>query len=196
MVRLIKKKPFSQNIIDTCKKTFSFKKSIYFLIILIVIIFVVFTSINLISSQKKHISRFDRVDSYIPFGQESYLQYEKNFNYPLPRNKYGKVIVNKIIARNNQIDAFRHAYVSGVFAIKYGERVARILGNTKELYDDLFYRQSSQEKAMDYWNNAVGRRYGLLTKNRSQLAKILKDAITNKELIVDINDYRCYLVNQ
>jgi hypothetical protein len=139
---------------------------------------------------------FQRVDSYIPFSQESYLQYEKVFKVALPRGSKGKVIITKTVARNNQIDAFRHAYVSGVFAMKYGNTVAKILGNLKESYDDIFYNQSKQEKAMDYWNNAIGRRYGIMVKSRGNLAKILKESIAKRELVVEIDDYRCYIVNQ
>jgi hypothetical protein len=139
---------------------------------------------------------FQRVDSYIPFSQESYLQYEKAFKVALPRNGKGKVIITKTVARNNQIDAFRHAYVSGVFAMKYGNTVAKILGNSKEIYDDIFYNQSKQEKAMDYWNNAIGRRYGVMVKSRGNLAKILKESIIKRELVVETDDYRCYIVNQ
>ncbi len=153
-----------------------------------------------ISWQQKNLALtrvgFQRVDSYIPFSQESYLQYEKVFKVALPRGNKGKVIITKIVARNNQIDAFRHAYVSGVFAMKYGNTVAKILGNFKEMYDDIFYNQSKQEKAMDYWNNAIGRRYGIMVKSRGNLAKILKESITKRELVVEIDDYRCYIVNQ
>ena len=106
--------------------------------------------------------------------------------------KKGLVDLSAGFAHNNQIDAFRHSFVSGAFAQKYGVFSARILGDAKEFYDDIFYNQSLQEKNMDKWNNSVGRRIGLKTKNLNQLGDRLKSAIDNHELILNIKDKRRY----
>ena len=137
-------------------------------------------------------SNIDVVESYIPFNSEAYHQYERIANISLPRNKKGLIDLSDGFAHNNQIDAFRHSFVSGAFAQKYGVFSARILGDAKEFYDDIFYNQSLQEKNMDKWNNSVGRRVGLKTKNLNQLGDRLKSAIDNHELILNIKDKRRY----
>ena len=137
-------------------------------------------------------SNIDVVESYIPFNSEAYHQYERIANISLPRNKKGLIDLSGGFAHNNQIDAFRHSFVSGAFTQKYGIFAARILGDSKELYDDIFYNQSLQEKNMDKWNNSFGRRIGLKTKNLNQLGDRLKLAIDKNELILNIKDKRRY----
>jgi hypothetical protein len=51
---------------------------------------------------------------------------------PLPKLKNGKINVNANGLDDNDIDAFRHAYVSGVFTQEYGETAANILGLMNE----------------------------------------------------------------
>ena len=168
------------------------KNIVYFLILFLIFIFTILYLLKIFDNNLVPKSSNDRVDSYIPYGAEAYLQYEKVFNVKLLRNKNGVVDFRYTKARNNQIDAFRHAYVSGVFAKKYGKAIAKIFGNCKEFWDDIFYNQTSQEKNMDYWNNSIGRRYGIKSDNYDDLALKLKIAIDNKELIIDINDKRIF----
>ncbi len=171
----------------------SFIKYFFILFLLLVGASLIFLFLYKNSSQEVVVgSNIDVVESYIPFNSEAYYQYERVANTSLPRNKKGLIDLRGGFAHNNQIDAFRHSFVSGAFTQKYGVFVARILGDIKELYDDIFYNQSLQEKNMDKWNNSFGRRVGLKTANLNQLAERLRTAIDNKELIVNINDKRKY----
>ena len=53
----------------------------------------------------------------------------------LPKDELGNFIYNKQTRNefyDNDVDAFRHAYVSGVLTQKYGESIANIMGQAKE----------------------------------------------------------------
>ena len=73
---------------------------------------------------------------------------------PIPLNENGKRMVH-----NNEVDAWRHAFVSGYFTIKYGESVASILGIVNEIKGEIINAQSFDELNMDMFNNEVGREY-------------------------------------
>ena len=93
---------------------------------------------------------------------------------------------------DNDVDALRHAYVSGVFTMEYSEDIAEKLGRLQEF---VFFDSSSahpQGDNMDLWNNTVGRKYGQKSKNREQLFKFLLDALKNGELIITPDDERKY----
>ena len=93
---------------------------------------------------------------------------------------------------DNDVDALRHAYVSGVYTIEYSEDIAEKLGRLQEL---VFFDSSSahpQSENMDLWNNFFGRKYGKKSKNREQLFKFLLDALNNGELIITPDDERKY----
>lgn len=87
---------------------------------------------------------------------------------------------------DNDIDALRHAFVSGVFTQEYSEVVANVFGLMNEWAPGLGSSSSysSNSKNMDLWNNAVGRRYGKKTKGRFKLFKLLLKALKNGELII------------
>lgn len=93
---------------------------------------------------------------------------------------------------NNDVDALRHAYVSGVYTIEYNESVADILGRLNELINISSGANREAEENMDLWNNAVGRKYGKKSKDREELIKALMKALKNGELIVDPSDDRTY----
>ena len=44
---------------------------------------------------------------------------------------------------------------------------------------------------MDLWNNSIGRKYGEITSSRTDLAKLIENAL-DEELIIDPNDPREY----
>lgn len=93
---------------------------------------------------------------------------------------------------DNDVDALRHAYVSGVYTIEYSEDTSEILGRLQEF---LFFQSSTahpQSENMDLWNNAVGRKYGKKSKSREQLFKFLLDALNCGELIITPDDVRKY----
>lgn len=93
---------------------------------------------------------------------------------------------------NNDVDALRHAYVSGVYTMEYGEKVANILGRLNELVNFGSGVAGEEEENMDLWNNAIGRKYGKRAKSRSRLMDLLIKALEAGELIVDPKDLRTY----
>jgi hypothetical protein len=84
--------------------------------------------------------------------------------------------------------------VSGVFTQAYGESVARTFGNLNELTPgDLYSNQLSPgDRNMDLWNNSVGRKYGIKTKDRKKLLKMIHRALRKGELIVTPVDGRTF----
>jgi hypothetical protein len=94
---------------------------------------------------------------------------------------------------NNAYDAYRHAYTSAAMTMERGEKSAWTLGEINELHGDINHHQKPQEKNMDRWNNAAGRKIGLNSSTKDEIAKKVYDAIKNKELIIDVTkDARKY----
>ena len=87
---------------------------------------------------------------------------------------------------NDDLDAFRHAYVSGVYTIELGKEVANLFGQANEVKGTL-RGQPESEKNMDLWNNRVGRSYGEKTESKSELADLLLNALKIEELIITTN---------
>ena len=119
---------------------------------------------------------------------------------PLPKKSDGTFDEESREFQDNDVDALRHAYVSGVFTIEYNAMVANILGELRELVPGgnspaINLRQQGRRKNMDIWNNAVGRKYGKLSKTREKLFQHLLKALKNEELIIDLNDQRQYSSN-
>jgi hypothetical protein len=88
---------------------------------------------------------------------------------------------------DNDVDAFRHAYVSGVFTQEYNEQTANILGWLNEGTSILSPFGSTN---MDLWNNSVGRKLGSKAKTREQLADFVRQALKSGELIISLDDPR------
>ena len=65
---------------------------------------------------------------------------------------------------NNDIDALRHAYVSGRYTMEFGEETADVLGRLNEFKNFNFGTKEVPSENMDLWNNAVGRLYGKKAK--------------------------------
>ena len=80
---------------------------------------------------------------------------------------------------DNDVDAIRHAYTSGIFTQVYGEKIALILGEMNELTpmggSSSNYTNSSK---MDLWNNKVGIKYGKKTSGKLKLFKFLLNCPT------------------
>jgi|GEM_PF-3011661 len=87
------------------------------------------------------------------------------------------------IGHNDTLDAFRHAYVSGVFTLEYGATITDLLGWGNEIYTDLNSAPLA-EKIMDIHNNQVGIETALTVSNRTDLADELVLKLANNELIV------------
>jgi len=70
--------------------------------------------------------------------------------------------------------------------------LAEILGRIKEIFSFNSSNTHLNSENMDLWNNAVGRKYGKLAKNRRELFELLIKALKNGELIIDLHDKREY----
>lgn len=117
---------------------------------------------------------------------EAYQYFNDNIR-PLPKTSEGKWDFSSGKFIDNDVDAFRHAYVSGVFTQKFGEHAANALGLLNEFDGDFKRDQSLEQKNMDLWNNQIGRKYGKLTQSRKDLAKLLQAALFANELITTID---------
>ncbi len=125
--------------------------------------------------------------------KESYIYFDQNIR-KLPKNKDGTI--NEFAAGfdDNDVDAFRHAYVSGVFTQEYGDKVANWFGLLNEYSPEALYSNASDPRSrnMDLWNNKVGRKYGKKTSGRKTLLKLIHKALKRGELIIDLKDSREY----
>ncbi len=124
---------------------------------------------------------------------EAYEYFDKSVR-ALPKDSSGTIDAKRGGFSDNDVDAFRHAYVSAVFTQEYGEKAADIFGRMNEMNPANIYSNSMNpgSKNMDLWNNAVGRKYGLKFQDRAVLLKALEQALKNGELITDPNDKRQY----
>ena len=124
---------------------------------------------------------------------EVYMLIDENYR-KLPKKSDGTINEFAGGFQDNDVDALRHAYVSGVFVQVYNVSFAEFLGNMQEVFPG--YGASSptggRQKNMDLWNNSVGRKYGLKTKSRDKLFFKLLEALKNNELIIEPNDPREY----
>lgn len=111
---------------------------------------------------------------------------------PMPKKADGSIDEYAKGLGNNDIDALRHAYVSGRYTIEFGEATADILGRLNEFKNFNFGDKEIPSENMDLWNNAVGRLYGKKAKNGKELFDFLLKALKAGELIIDLNDKRKY----
>jgi len=125
--------------------------------------------------------------------EEAYFYFDQNIR-PLPKLPSGKINPAARGLEDNDVDAFRHAYVSGVFTQVYGETTADVFGRLAELDPASIYSNSQNpgSKNMDLWNNAVGRKHGKKTNSRKVLLKRIHEALKKGELITNPVDSRKY----
>lgn len=123
--------------------------------------------------------------------EEAYQYFHQNVR-PLRLVPDGKVDTTQEKLNDNDVDAFRHAYVSGVFAQEYGESVADILGRLNELSPGDLYSNTKDPRSrnMDLWNNSIGRKCGILADTREALLKGVHQALQRGELITELADPR------
>jgi len=128
--------------------------------------------------------------------EEAYAYFDKNI-HPLPKDSLGNIDETGDGFVDNDIDAFRHAYVSGVFVQELNANQAAFWGWLNEVFPSSGSGSQNSEAAknMDYWNNAVGRKYGKIAKSRKELAELLKKALERGELIISLDDSRIYSGN-
>ena len=125
--------------------------------------------------------------------REVYEYFDKHIR-ALPKNSDGTVNTSARGFHDNDVDAFRHAYVSGVFTQEYSETAADIFGRLNEFFGPDLYSNSNNPRSlnMDLWNNSVGRKYGKTSRSREALLKKLRKALEVGELITDPADIRNY----
>jgi hypothetical protein len=123
--------------------------------------------------------------------KEAYDYFDKNIR-ALKKNEKGEVDNTASGLVDNDVDAFRHAYVSGAYTMDHNETTAKWLGVAQELFPggSSNPQNSDLAKNMDYWNNEVGRKYGKKAKLKQELAELLHKALKNGELIVSLDDPR------
>jgi len=97
-----------------------------------------------------------------------YIYFDEHIR-SLPEKPDGSIDTMQPGFQHNDVDAFRHAYVSGVFTHEYGERVARFLGWMNELTPS----SGGNDENMDLWNNAAGRRLTLKHKSKKELLEAI-----------------------
>ncbi|MCB9059958.1 MAG: hypothetical protein H6622_00380 [Halobacteriovoraceae bacterium] len=124
---------------------------------------------------------------------EAYEYFDKNIR-PLPKDANGKIDPTAHGLVDNDIDAFRHGYVSGVFTQVYSEETADIFGRINEYSPLSWYSDAKNPGSlnMDLWNNAIGRKYGKKAKDRKELLKLIHEALDKGELIITPSDKRKY----
>ena len=117
---------------------------------------------------------------------ESY-EFADRFIRKLPRKNDGSFDLSSGEFYDNDIDAIRHAYTSGIFTQEYGEKVTEILGDMNELvpFGGNSSSNSPNSRNMDLWNNRIGRKLGLKTSGKLKLFKLILKALKNGELIID-----------
>lgn len=120
--------------------------------------------------------------------------------------KYGLKENPTIKGWDDEIDAFRHAYMQAYITAHQGEKVAKLLGDAYEKYGDYTESQKASERNMDLWNNEIGRRIGVEVINEIShfkditTPKMFEDMIADKiyekiksgEIITNPNDTRKY----
>ena len=130
---------------------------------------------------------------------EAYDYFDKNIR-SLLRGNDGKIDTNKGGFQNNDVDAFRHAYVSGVFTQEYNENAAEFFGRANEFLPGGIYSNSVDQRSlnMDLWNNSVGRKYGLKFKDRASLAKTIhtREVLSVSQFVslIESGNYPSYAV--
>ncbi|MGE3609587.1 MAG: hypothetical protein AB7I27_08375 [Bacteriovoracaceae bacterium] len=111
---------------------------------------------------------------------------------PMPKKPDGTIDEYAKGLGNNDIDALRHAYVSGRYTMEFGEETADILGRLNEFKSFNFGTKEVPSENMDLWNNAIGRRYGKKAKTGKELFDFLIKALKAGEWIIDLKDKRKY----
>ena len=130
---------------------------------------------------------------------EIYTLIDKHLK-PLPKNADGTINKEAKGFQHNDVDALRHAYVSGVYTMEYSEKTAAFLGELRERFPGTGSigtsgPNQSRSKNMDLWNNSIGRKYGKQSKTREKLFQHLLQALKNGELIIGLDDKRKYSSN-
>ena len=123
--------------------------------------------------------------------EEAYRYFDQHIR-PLPKKPDGQFNDHGSGFVDNDVDAFRHAYVSGVFAMEIGLGSAAFWGFLNEITS---IGNDALARNMDFWNNKIGRKYGRKAKNKAELLKMIHNALNKGELIMDLKDPRAISAN-
>lgn len=118
---------------------------------------------------------------------ESYLYFDSHIR-KLPKRSDGSIDTMQPGFSDNDVDAFRHTYVSGVFTHEYGERMAMLLG----WFNEVGFPSSVNDRNMDLWNNAIGRDLAKKYSSKDRLAESIREALQSGKLITHPDDDRIY----
>lgn len=111
---------------------------------------------------------------------------------PMPKKSDGRIDLYGLGLEDNDVDALRHAFISGVYTIEYNEGIAELLGRLNEFTTFDSQSTSAHSENMDLWNNDIGRSYGKKVKTWDELYLELMKALKTNELIIDLKDSRKY----
>lgn len=100
--------------------------------------------------------------------------------------KYGLKLNEKGQAVDCEADAFRHAYMQSYLSYKYGNFVAKELGNRHEKGNDPNIRLDTN---MDLWNNQIGREIAeeIKKENGNSIDEDLFEYLASEKIIQKMN---------
>jgi hypothetical protein len=124
--------------------------------------------------------------------EDLYTRLDKDLR-PLPKKPDGSIDHYGTGLEDNDVDAMRHAFISGVYTIAYNEETAELLGRLNELSTMDSQSTSAASENMDLWNNSIGRKYGKKTKTWEELYQTLMRALKSNELITNPKDHRKHI---
>jgi hypothetical protein len=93
---------------------------------------------------------------------------------------------------DNDVDAMRHAFVSGVYTIEFSEKTAEMMGRLNEFQNFDYTSAAPGAENMDIWNNAIGRKVAKNAKTWRELYESLLKAMDTGDLILTPADPRKY----
>ena len=118
------------------------------------------------------------------YKREAYAAYESVSGKKLEKDENG----NFKNVTGNEVDAFRHAYVSAAVTRDFGRCIAYAGGEVNEIKGDIFDDQGKKHRNMDEWNNAEGRKIGLNTTTREEIKNAVWKALNDGVLIGNVDD--------
>ncbi len=127
--------------------------------------------------------------------QELYKWFDKEIK-PLSKKSDGTIDEFADGLVDNEIDALRHAYVSGVYTLEFSENTAEMMGILNEISNINSSNGSVGSENMDLWNNAIGRKKAKKFKTRRELYDSLIKSLKDGELIIDPRDSRKFKGNK
>jgi len=111
---------------------------------------------------------------------------------PLQKGADGKVDPMGDGLVDNDVDAMRHAFVSGVYTLEFSEQTAEMMGRLNELVNFNYSSSAVGAENMDLWNNAVGRKVAKKAKSWRKVFELLLKSMKEGELILSPSDKRKY----